>query len=79
VELSLTGTGAAIEAAQVRAIEDATGSVTEARTAKDGTYLLNFLLPGTYRIEVIKSGFQQENTSGVVVECGRQPTHLMCH
>jgi len=63
-------TGAAIEAAQVRAIEDATGSVTEARTAKDGTYLLNFLLPGTYRIEVIKSGFQQENTSGVVVNAG---------
>ena len=62
--------GASVEEAQVRAIEDATGSVTEVRSAKDGTYLLNFLLPGTYRIEVIKQGFQQENTSGVIVNAG---------
>jgi len=63
-------TGAAIEGAKVRAIEDGTGAVTEVETARDGTYLLNFLLPGTYRIEVTKEGFQQERTSGVIVNAG---------
>src|SRR5450756_1070165 len=63
-------TGASIGGAKVRAIEDGTGTVTEAETARDGTYLLNFLLPGTYRIEVMKEGFQQEKTSGVVVNAG---------
>jgi hypothetical protein len=64
------GSGASIAGARVRAIEDGTGVVTEGSTTSDGTYLLNFLLPGTYKIEVTKLGFEKAVTSGVVVTAG---------
>src|SRR5580698_3238779 len=63
-------TGAIIAAANVRAIEDGTGTISEADTGTDGSYLLNFLLPGTYRIEVAANGFEKYAASGVVVNAG---------
>src|SRR5258708_7143039 len=62
--------GAAVEGASVRAIEDGTGEVTQTRSAGDGGYLLNFLRPGTYTVEIEKPGFQKSVTDSVVVVAG---------
>ncbi len=62
--------GAAVPAAQVRATNDATGTVVNATTKESGEYLLNFLLPGTYRVEVTKEGFQKYARSAVTVNAG---------
>lgn len=63
-------TGASIAGVKVRAIQNETGTVTEAVTGQDGSYLLNFLLPGTYQVGAAREGFQQELTSGLVVTAG---------
>jgi hypothetical protein len=63
-------TGATIASAKIRSIEDGTGTTSEAETNKDGAYILYFLLPGTYRIEVVAAGFEKYATSGVVVNAG---------
>jgi Carboxypeptidase regulatory-like domain len=62
--------GAAIPAAQVRATNDGTGAVVNATTQESGEYLLNFLLPGTYRVEVAKEGFQKQARTSVTVNAG---------
>ncbi|MCU1250540.1 MAG: hypothetical protein JWQ49_3569 [Edaphobacter sp.] len=62
--------GAAVIGADVRATEDATGVTTQAHTAEDGGYLLNFLLPGTYTVEVEKPGYEKVVTMAVVVTAG---------
>ena len=62
--------GAAVTGATVRATEDGTGVVTETRTAPDGEYLLNFLQPGTYTVEVEAAGFQKSVISSEVVVAG---------
>jgi hypothetical protein len=63
-------TGSSLAGSQVRATENDTGVVTDTVTAPDGAYLLNFLLPGTYTVEVEKNGFQKHVTTGVVVTAG---------
>lgn len=63
-------TGATIADASVRAVEDGTGVITQTRTEEHGDYLLNFLSPGTYRIETEKAGFQKAITLGVTVTAG---------
>jgi hypothetical protein len=63
-------TGATVDHAKVRAVAGGTGVVTETETADNGTYLLNFLLPGTYTVTVEKDGFQKALTSGVIVNAG---------
>src|ERR1039458_2494892 len=62
--------GAIIPGVPVKATNDATGVVTAAETSDSGEYLLNFLLPGTYHISVVKMGFQESVRSQVIVEAG---------
>jgi Carboxypeptidase regulatory-like domain len=61
---------AVIGHAEVRATNLATGAVTPAETSASGDYLINFLIPGTYSIEVEHTGFQREVENGVVVNAG---------
>ena len=62
--------GAIIPGVPVKATNDATGVVTAAETSDSGEYLLNFLLPGTYHVSVVKAGFQESVQSQVIVEAG---------
>lgn len=62
--------GGVISGARLRATNDATGAVTTSESAESGEYLLNFLLPGTYHVEVEKEGFQKEVERAVVVNAG---------
>ena len=62
--------GALITSVPVTATNDATGVVTRTVTTDTGEYLLNFLVPGTYHVEVEKQGFQKAVRSGVIVDAG---------
>jgi hypothetical protein len=62
--------GAFIVGINVTAANDGTGVVTQTQTAETGEYLLNFLVPGTYRVEVEKAGFQKTVKSQVIVNAG---------
>lgn len=62
--------GAFVEGITVTAVNDGTGVVTKADTSGTGEYLLNFLVPGTYHVEVEKEGFKKVQRSGVIVGAG---------
>ena len=62
--------GAVITGVPVMATNDGTGVVTRTATSGTGEYLLNFLVPGTYHVEVEKQGFQKAVRSGVIVDAG---------
>jgi hypothetical protein len=63
-------TGALMPGVEVKATNEQTGVVTVAPTRATGEYLLNFLVPGSYRVEVEKSGFKKEARAGVVINAG---------
>ena len=62
--------GAVVPSVPVTAIDDATGVVTKTETTEGGEYVLNFLVPGTYRIAVEKSGFKKILQTNVIVNAG---------
>ena len=62
--------GAFVEGITVTAVNDGTSVVTKAVTSGTGEYLLNFLVPGTYHVEVEKEGFKKVQRSGVIVDAG---------
>ena len=62
--------GAFIAGITVTATNDGTSVVTKAETSDSGEYLLNFLVPGTYHVEVEKEGFKKVLRSGVIVDAG---------
>src|ERR1700738_5077775 len=62
--------GAFVEGITVTAVNDGTSVVTKAETSETGEYLLNFLVPGTYHVEVEKAGFKKVLRSGVIVDAG---------
>jgi len=62
--------GAFIAGVPVTAINDATSVATRAETSDTGEYLLNFLVPGTYHVEVKRAGFKTAVNSGVIVNAG---------
>src|SRR5712692_5088299 len=62
--------GAFIAGITVTATNDGTSVVTKAETSDGGEYLLNFLVPGTYHVEVGKEGFKKVLRSGVIVDAG---------
>lgn len=64
--------GGAIAGAKVTAVNEATNTVAAAATAADGAYLIPFLIPGKYRLEVEASGFQQYSQSGITVSVNSQ-------
>src|ERR1022692_4370954 len=61
---------ALVPEARVSATNDATGAVTSTESSAAGDYVVNFLVPGTYRVSIEKQGFQRNVTSGVVVNAG---------
>jgi hypothetical protein len=62
--------GAVIAGVPVTATNDQTGVATKAETSDTGEYLINFLVPGTYRVTVEKPGFQEAVQSQVTVNAG---------
>jgi hypothetical protein len=64
--------GAAVAGAKVAAVNEATNTVAAAQTAADGAYLIPFLIPGRYRVEVEASGFQKYAQSGITVSVNSQ-------
>jgi hypothetical protein len=59
--------GAVVPGAAVKAIDVATGEVRSVVSSSNGTYLVPLLNPGTYRVEVNKSGFKQMVSANVPV------------
>ena len=62
--------GALVTNVPVAATNNATGVLTRAVTTDTGEYLLNFLVPGTYNVEVEKAGFAKAVRTGVIVDAG---------
>jgi Carboxypeptidase regulatory-like domain/TonB-dependent Receptor Plug Domain len=62
--------GAVTASVPVVATNDATGVTTQSVTSDTGEYLLNFLTPGTYRVQVEKSGYAKAVQTGVTVDAG---------
>lgn len=63
--------GAAITTATVRARNEATDVVTAAHTQNNGDYLINFLIPGQYTVEVEAQGFGNRAERGLAVTAGQ--------
>jgi hypothetical protein len=62
--------GAVVTSVPVIATNDATGVITRAVTSGTGEYLINFLVPGTYHVEVEKAGFEKAVQTNLVVDAG---------
>lgn len=62
--------GAYIAGVTVTATNEETNVPTTAETSNTGQYLLNFLVPGKYHVEVVASGFQKAVESNVLVNAG---------
>jgi hypothetical protein len=70
---TITGTvtdtsGAAIPNATVRVTEESTNVVTNLQTDSAGQYTANNLTPGSYTVQVEKSGFQSHVNKGFVIQ-----------
>src|SRR5690349_9561547 len=63
-------TGAIVANAAVRATNEDTGVVTRSLSSESGEFLVNFLVPGMYRVEVEKPGFQRYVETGVSTTAG---------
>lgn len=61
---------ASIVRASLRATNAETGVTTTAQTQENGGYLLNFLIPGHYTVEVVSPGFQKSVEKGIEVTAG---------
>src|SRR5260370_29619704 len=62
--------GATVSDAAVRATNQETNVTTVSKTQSNGDYLINFLIPGTYLVEVEAQGFRRSRESGVNVVAG---------
>jgi hypothetical protein len=62
--------GAVVVGAAVRATNQETAVVTAGRSQESGGYLLNFLIPGEYTVEVESPGFETSIVKGVQVTAG---------
>ena len=62
--------GAAVPGATVRATNVATAVTTSTQSGQSGNYLLNYLVPGTYKIEFTMTGFVTSLESSVQVTAG---------
>jgi len=63
---------AVVAGAKVTVTNTGTGVKTESTSDSQGSYVFNFLSPGTYRFETEVAGFKKFSRSGVVLETGRQ-------
>ena len=62
--------GVSVAGATVRATNLATGVVTSVPTQETGSYLVNFLIPGRYRVEVEEQGLKTGIVTNVEVTAG---------
>jgi Carboxypeptidase regulatory-like domain len=62
--------GASIAGAKARATNEDTGVATVVQTQDNGGYLINFLIPGRYTVEVESSGFERSIEKDVEVTAG---------
>jgi Carboxypeptidase regulatory-like domain/TonB dependent receptor-like, beta-barrel len=62
--------GAVVIDVPVLATNDATGVVTQTTTSGTGEYLINFLVPGTYHVNVEKPGFSKALQTNITVNAG---------
>ncbi len=60
--------GGAISGARVMVTNEATGTTVEARTNAEGRYVVPFLVPATYTVEVTSEGFKAASRKGVTVQ-----------
>jgi hypothetical protein len=63
--------GAILAGAAVRVTNEATGTVTDSATNSSGHYLVPYLLPGTYAVNVEQKGFQRHRQSGIKLDVGQ--------
>jgi hypothetical protein len=66
--------GAAVAGVTVKITNVNTGVSYQVGTTTDGFYTVRFLIPGTYRVEVSKTGFQRAVVDNVVVQAASHPT-----
>jgi hypothetical protein len=62
--------GAVVPGATLRAINQETNVATAVPSQEAGSYLINFLIPGHYRVEAELSGFQRAIENNVEVTAG---------
>jgi hypothetical protein len=60
--------GGAVPGAKITVTNEATGTSVEARTNAEGRYVVPFLLPATYTVQVSAEGFKVASRKGVVVQ-----------
>ncbi len=63
-------TGGGIPGVAVRAVNQETGVATATLSRDAGDYLLNFLVPGNYRVEAERNGFRRAAQIDVTVNAG---------
>ena len=68
------GSGAAIPAASVKALQIETGLVRTVTSGADGGFVLASLPLGPYTVEVSKEGFSVAVQSGIVLQVGSDPS-----
>ena len=66
----LDATGAAVPGASITGINEEMNTRVLATSNEAGNYELPFLLPGTYRIEVVAQGFKQHTRRPIEVQVG---------
>src|SRR5262245_36871822 len=64
--------GAAVAGAKVTITEVSTGITRSATTNEEGGYVLSYLPPGAYKIEIEKTGFKKFANSGVQLATGER-------
>jgi len=74
---TVTGTvtdpsGAAIPNANVKAVNIATNTTSEAKTTTDGVYTIPYLIPGVYNLEVTAAGFQGLKRDSITLEVSQK-------
>ena len=67
----LDASGAAVAGATVRATNTSTNVATQTLTSSEGIYNILSLLPGEYRVEMVKGGFDTAVTNAVIVSAGQ--------
>ena len=63
--------GAAIVGAQIAITNTATGIVTRSAANSDGAYVVPFLAPGTYTLEVQESGFESMQQTSILLQANQ--------
>ena len=66
------GTGLAVPNVQVTATEEGTNTVFKTVTGESGDYIMNYLMPGSYRVTFVAAGFKEYVESGVQLQINQQ-------